>query len=52
VLLSSAGERRESVAGVATDEELVKVVQLQAAYAAASRIITVVDEMYQTLLAI
>ncbi len=52
VLLSSSGERRESVSGVATDEELVKVVQLQAAYAAASRIITVVDEMYQTLLAI
>lgn len=52
VLLASSGERRESVAGVATDEELVKVVQLQAAYAAASRIITVVDEMYQTLLTI
>lgn len=52
VLLASSGERRESVAGVATDEELVKVVQLQAAYAAASRIVTVVDEMYQTLLAI
>lgn len=52
VLMSSAGERRESVAGVATDEELVKVVQLQAAFAAASRIVTVVDEMYQTLLAI
>jgi len=52
VLLDAAGERRESVSGVATDEELVKVVQIQAAYAAASRVVSVVDEMYQTLLAI
>ena len=52
VLLASARERRESVSGVATDEELVKVVQIQAAFAAASRLVSVVDEMYQTLLAI
>lgn len=52
VLLGAARERRESVSGVATDEELVKVVQIQAAYAAASRIVSVVDEMYQALLAI
>ncbi len=52
VLMSAAGERRESVAGVATDEELVKVVQFQAAYGAAARLVTTVDEMYQTLLSI
>lgn len=52
ILRRSTLEQRESVSGVATDEELVKVVQIQAAYSAAARIVTVVDEMYQTLLAI
>lgn len=52
VLRASAGERRESVSGVASDEELVKVVQFQAAYGAAARLVTTVDEMYQTLLSI
>lgn len=52
VLHRSSQEQRESISGVATDEELVKVVQIQAAYSAAARIVTVVDEMYQTLLSI
>jgi flagellar hook-associated protein 1 FlgK len=52
VLLTAASERRESVSGVATDEELVKIVQIQAAYTAAARVVSVVDEMYQSLLAI
>ena len=52
VLVQAAGERRESVSGVASDEELIKVVQIQAAYTAASRLISVVDEMYQTLLTV
>ena len=51
-LLAVARERRESVSGVASDEELIKVVQIQAAYSAAARIVNVVDEMYQTLLSI
>ena len=51
-LQASALENRESISGVATDEELIKVVQIQAAYTAASRLVTVVDEMYQALLAI
>lgn len=51
-LRTSALERRESVSGVASDEELVKVVQIQAAYTAASRLVSVVDEMYQALLSI
>lgn len=50
VLMSSASVRRESVYGVATDEELIKVVQFQAGYSAAARLVSVVDEMYQTLL--
>jgi flagellar hook-associated protein 1 len=51
-LTLAAAERRESVSGVATDEELIKVVQIQAAYTAAARLISVVDEMYQTILSI
>jgi len=34
---------------VSTDEELVSVIQHQHAYAAAARLVTVVDEMMQTL---
>jgi flagellar hook-associated protein 1 FlgK len=52
VLRTSANERRTSVFGVATDEELIKVVQLQAGYTAAARLVTVVDEMYQALLSV
>ena len=52
VLRASARERRESVSGVATDEELVKIIQFQAGYSAAARVVTVVDEMYQTILSI
>lgn len=50
-LVATARERRESVSGVATDEELVRVIQIQAAYAAAARLVQVVDEMYGHLLA-
>lgn len=51
-LQSVALERRESLVGVSTDEELVKVIQYQAAYAASAKIVNVVDEMLQTLLSI
>lgn len=51
-LVAAASERRESVSGVASDEELIHVVQIQAAFAAASRIVSTVDEMYETLLAL
>ena len=52
LLLSAARERREGVSGVTPDEELVRVIQIQAAYAAAARLVGVVDEMYQTLLSV
>lgn len=42
--------RRQSVSGVSTDEELIRVMQHQQAYTAAARLITVVDEMTQTVL--
>lgn len=51
-LVEQASLRRQSVTGVSTDEELVNLIQFQAAYGAAARVVTVADEMMQTLLAI
>lgn len=45
-----AATQRESVSGVSSDEELVNLVQHQHAYQAASRLVSVADEMMQTLL--
>jgi flagellar hook-associated protein 1 FlgK len=49
-LARQATMRREEVSGVALDEELAAMVQQQAAYGAAARIVTRVDEMLQTVL--
>jgi flagellar hook-associated protein 1 FlgK len=42
--------RRAEISGVSIDEELVQMIQSQRAFQAASRVITVADEMLQTLL--
>ena len=42
--------RRQSVAGVSTDEELIALMRHQQAYVAATRIVSAVDEMTQALL--
>ncbi len=42
---------QQQVSGVSTDEEMISLSQSQAAYAAAARYATTVDEMIQTLLA-
>lgn len=52
LLLTVAQERREAVSGVVTDEELIRIIQIQAAYSAAARVVSVVDEMYQTLMSV
>ena len=49
-LAQQAESRRESLSGVSTDEELILVMQNQQAYSAAARLVTVVDEMMQTIL--
>ena len=49
-LAAQADMRRESLSGVSTDEELILVMQHQQAYSAAARLVSVVDEMMQTLL--
>ena len=51
-LARSADIRRDEVSGVSIDEELTAMIQQQAAYGAAARVITRVDEMLQTLLGI
>ena len=48
-LVSNASTRRQSVSGVSTDEELIDVIQHQHSYQAAARLVSVVDEMTQTL---
>jgi flagellar hook-associated protein 1 len=48
-LQTSANTQRQSVSGVSTDEELTAIIQQQSSYSAAARVITVVDQMMQTL---
>jgi flagellar hook-associated protein 1 FlgK len=43
-------QQRESRSGVSIDEELAKLMKYQYAYQAAARLISVADEMFQTML--
>ena len=43
--------QRDSVSGVSVDEEMADLVRFQRAYEASARIISTVDEMIQTVLA-
>ena len=49
-LAQQADHRRTSVAGVSIDEELTHLMQYQQAYGAAAKIVSIVDEMMQSLL--
>jgi flagellar hook-associated protein 1 FlgK len=49
-MAAQADVRRQSVSGVSTDEELVALMRHQQAYVAATRVVSVVDEMMQSLL--
>ncbi len=49
-LVSQTDARRESVKGVSIDEEMVNLMKYQQSYAAAARLISVVDEMSQVLI--
>jgi flagellar hook-associated protein 1 FlgK len=42
---------REEVSGVSMDEEMVNMVQFQSAYNAAAKLVSTVDEMLNTLIA-
>jgi flagellar hook-associated protein 1 len=49
-LADQAELQRASISGVSTDEEMTKLIRFQAAYAAAARIVTVADEMMESIL--
>jgi flagellar hook-associated protein 1 FlgK len=49
-LVDQFSQMRDSVSGVSLDEELTNLVKFQRAYQAASRLVSVADELYQTLL--
>ena len=49
--LDSISNRRQQVSGVSMDEEMTRLIQVQQAYEAAAKVITTVDEMMQTVLA-
>lgn len=49
-LASQVENRRQSVSGVSIDEELIRLTQHQQAYMAATKVVTAVDEMMQSLL--
>jgi flagellar hook-associated protein 1 FlgK len=49
-LLTQTQTRREAISGVNMDEEMTKLIIFQRAFEASSRLVTVSDEMYQSLL--
>lgn len=52
ILSEQANFRRGEESGVSIDEEMVKLIQFQAAYGAAARVLSAADEMLETLLRI
>jgi flagellar hook-associated protein 1 len=50
-LVEQLTKMRDAVSGVSLDEELTNLVKFQRAYQAAARLVSVADELYQTLLA-
>lgn len=51
-LVNQLTAMRDAVSGVSLDEEMTNLVKFQRAYQAAARLVTVADELYQTLLAL
>ena len=51
-LVRQAEMRRESVSGVSVDEELIQLMRHQQAYAAATKLVGVADEMLESLLSL
>jgi flagellar hook-associated protein 1 FlgK len=48
-LADQAEARRTGYSGVSTDEELMRLIEFQTAYAAAARVVTTASEMMETL---
>lgn len=49
-LVSQVNNQRQSIAGVSTDQELSNMIMFQQAYNANAKVITVIDEMVESLL--
>jgi flagellar hook-associated protein 1 FlgK len=49
-LVAHLRDRRDQVSGVSLDEEASNMIRYQRAYQAAARMITVIDQMIETLL--
>jgi flagellar hook-associated protein 1 FlgK len=49
-LVAQAKTLRQQLSGVSLDEEAIHLVQLQRSYQAASRIVSVVDQLAQSIL--
>jgi flagellar hook-associated protein 1 FlgK len=52
VLSDQADVRRMSLSGVSIDEELVKLIEFQAAYQASAKVVSAADEMLRTLISL
>jgi len=50
-MVAYLGNYRESISGVSLDEEMLNMLQFESAYEAAAKLISKVDEMLQTLMA-
>ncbi len=50
IVLDNLNAQQQSVSGVNTDEETINLLQFQRAYQASARFVSVVDELFQTLL--
>ena len=49
-LVNQLSQMRDSVSGVSLDEEMTNLVKFQRAYQAAARLVSVADQLYQTLI--
>ncbi|MDO9574323.1 MAG: flagellar basal body rod C-terminal domain-containing protein, partial [Candidatus Contubernalis sp.] len=49
-LIGLMNKRRDSISGVSLDEELANMVQFQLAYQASARLITTLNEIYDTII--
>lgn len=49
-LINSLEQQRQSVSGVNTDEEMIDLLRFQRSFEASSKVISVFDEIYQTLI--
>ena len=50
LLVGQIDSAREGIKGVSIDEELIKMIQTQHAYQAASRVVTVIDELLEVVI--